>query len=110
MIAEFMTRWWLVLMMIVAASPALGGEWARLPPLPDKEGFAGAFAGASGGAMLVAGGANFPDKKPWEGGAKIWYDAVFVLDRPDGEWKVAGRLPRRLGYGVSVTHRDSVVC
>ena len=41
-----------------------------------------AVAGVSGGALLVAGGANFPDKKPWQGGTKVWYDTVFVLDEP----------------------------
>ena len=54
------------------------GGWERLPSLPDREGFAGLFAGVSGGALLVAGGANFPDAKPWEGGKKVWYDTVFV--------------------------------
>jgi N-acetylneuraminate epimerase len=88
----------------------LPGAWERLPPLPDKEGFAGSFAGVSHGALLVAGGANFPGKKPWEGGAKVWYGTVFVLDSPNGAWKVAGTLPRPLGYGVSVTHRNGVVC
>jgi N-acetylneuraminic acid mutarotase len=58
----------------------------------------------------VAGGANFPNKKPWDGGAKVWTDAVFVLDRPDGQWKTAGQLPRPLGYGVSVSHRDRIIC
>ncbi|MGL4550811.1 MAG: GDSL-type esterase/lipase family protein, partial [Gemmataceae bacterium] len=89
---------------------SLLGGWTRLPPLPDRQGFAAPFAGVSGGALVVAGGANFPDKKPWEGGKKVWYDTVFVLERPDGAWKVAGRLPRPLGYGVSVTHGGGVVC
>jgi N-acetylneuraminic acid mutarotase len=68
------------------------------------------FAGVCGGALLAAGGANFPDKKPWEGGKKVWYDTVFVLAKPDGQWQVAGRLPRPLGYGVSVSHDGGVVC
>lgn len=89
---------------------APAGAWAKLPPLPDREGFAGAFAGVSRGALVVAGGANFPDKKPWEGGKKVWSDAVFVLERPGGEWKAAGRLPRPLGYGVGVSHGTGVVC
>jgi N-acetylneuraminic acid mutarotase len=84
-------------------------KWTELPPLPDREGFAGAFAGVSGGTLIVAGGANFPDKKPWEGGKKVWYDRVFVLDRPDGVWKRVGPLPRPLGYGVSVTYRGAVI-
>ena len=85
-------------------------EWSHLPSLPDKEGFASMFAGVSGGALLAAGGANFPDKRPWEGGKKVWYDTVFVLEKPEGEWKVAGKLPRPLGYGVSGTHGSGVVC
>jgi N-acetylneuraminic acid mutarotase len=69
------------------------------------------FAGVSNGALIVAGGANFPDKRPWEGGKKTWYDTVFVLEKTDGTWKsLAGGLPRRLGYGVSVTHGGGVVC
>ena len=105
-----------------AAAPGTrpaAGHWDRLPSVPDAEGFAGSLAGVVGaaadgarspGTLLVAGGTNFPDKKPWEGGRKVWTDAVFALDRPDGQWRVAGRLPRRLGYGVSATHGGSVVC
>jgi len=100
----------MALALLTTSCVALAGEWTRLPSLPDKEGFAGSFAGVSNGALLVAGGANFPDKKPWEGGKKVWYDSVFVLERPDGKWKAAGRLPRPLGYGVSVTYRNSIVC
>lgn len=80
-----------------------------LPPIPDPEGFAGSFAGTSGG-LIVAGGAHFPDRKPWEGGTKIWTDAVFFLDAPRGQWRNLGRLPRPLGYGVSATWNDGVVC
>ncbi len=99
-----------MLVTVVLGSAAMAGEWQRLPALPDKEGVAGAFAGVSNDALVVAGGANFPDRKPWEGGKKVWYDTVFVLEKPDGQWKAAGRLPRPLGYGVSVTHRSGVVC
>jgi N-acetylneuraminic acid mutarotase len=85
-------------------------EWTRLPSLPDEEGVAGAFAGMSEGALIVAGGANFPDKKPWEGGTKVWYDDVYVLESPQAEWRVAGKLPRPLAYGISVTYDGGVVC
>ncbi len=84
--------------------------WTRFQSLPDKEGFAGSFAGTSGGALLLAGGANFPDRKPWEGGTKVWTDAVFVLEKSDGPWRIAGKLPRPLGYGVGVSHGVSLVC
>jgi N-acetylneuraminate epimerase len=85
-------------------------DWSKLPSLPDKEGFASMFTGVSHGALIAAGGANFPDKRPWEGGTKIWHDTVFVLEKPGGAWKVAGTLPRPLGYGVSVTWRNGVTC
>jgi N-acetylneuraminate epimerase len=85
-------------------------KWTQLPSVPDAEGFASAFAGVSHDALLVAGGANFPEKRPWEGGAKVWYDQVFVLESPTGQWRVAGRLPRPNAYGVSVTTSEGVVC
>jgi len=78
--------------------------------MPDREGWAGSFCGVSGGALLVVGGANFPDRKPWEGGAKVWSDAVFVLENPDGAWRLVGHLPKPLGYGVSVTADDALWC
>lgn len=78
-------------------------DWTRLPALPDAEGFAGAFAGVVDGSLVVAGGTNFPDKMPWEGGTKTWYDQVHVLRTPEGGWESAGRLPAPNGYGVSLT-------
>ncbi|MCA9044128.1 MAG: hypothetical protein KDA69_07405, partial [Planctomycetaceae bacterium] len=85
-------------------------QWNSLPPVPDAEGFAGMFAGVSGEGLLAAGGANFPDAKPWEGGTKVWYDTVYRLDSPTGSWKEVGQLPRPLGYGVSITLDDGVLC
>jgi len=95
---------------LAATLAAAGGPWRALPSLPDPEGFAGSFAGVSGGALLVAGGANFPRGRPWEGGTKVWHDGVFILARPGGAWRVAGRLPRPLGYGVSASFGDALVC
>jgi N-acetylneuraminate epimerase len=104
---------WLALAVVPAAALLGAGaapHWRALPGLPDPEGFAGSFAGVSGGVLLAAGGANFPGRKPWEGGAKVWHDEVFALDRPDGAWRLAGRLPGPLGYGVFATHGGGVVC
>lgn len=84
--------------------------WETLPPLPDPHGFAGAYAGVTRGVLVVAGGANFPDKKPWENGTKVWHDRVFALERPDAAWRIVGRLPRVLGYGVSVSSKRGVIC
>uniref|UniRef100_A0A7C2NWY5 Galactose oxidase n=1 Tax=Schlesneria paludicola TaxID=360056 RepID=A0A7C2NWY5_9PLAN len=91
------------------ASPAL--TWSELPPLPDTVGLAGAFVGVSNGALLVAGGANFPDGRPWGGAKKVWHDEIYVLTDPRGKWSVAGtRLPRPLGYGISADTAQGVLC
>jgi N-acetylneuraminate epimerase len=84
--------------------------WERLKPIPDREGFAGSFAGTHNGALLVAGGANFPDMPPWEGGTKTWYSHVFVLEKPNAHWRNGFKLPRPLGYGVSISTESGVIC
>jgi N-acetylneuraminate epimerase len=85
-------------------------RWMKLPPLPDPHGFAGAFAGVSNGALIVAGGANFPDRAVWEGGKKHWHDKIFVLEKPDGQWQSGGALQTPIGYGVSVTTDKGLLC
>ncbi len=103
-------------MTTLASSPAFAAEtnemiqWESLRPIRDREGFAGSFAGVHNGALIVAGGANFPDKRPWEGGTKTWYDCVFVLEKPNAQWRNGFKLPRPLGYGVSIEHESGVIC
>ena len=83
---------------------------SRLPPVPEKLGLAGVYAGSSHGTLIVAGGANFPDRPPWEGGPKTWHDSIYVLDRPAGTWQTVGKLPRPLAYGVAISTAEGVVC
>jgi len=86
-------------------------NWDELPPLPDSIGLAGPFVGVSNGALIVAGGANFPDGAPWDGHPKVWHDRIYVLEEPDGEWKIAEtRFGRPLAYGASFTWKDFVIC
>ena len=81
-----------------------------LPSLPTPLGLAGAFVGVSGGLLMVAGGANFPDKPPWEGGVKQWHNQVYALAMPHGAWKSVGMLARPRAYGVSASWRGRVLC
>jgi len=84
-------------------------EWLQLPSLPDPIGFAAPFAGTSSGALIIAGGANFPNAMPWDGGQKVWYDGIYVLPEPKGRWLTGFKLPHPLAYGVSVsTERNSL--
>ena len=70
-----------------------GIAWSQLQPLPDSRGVAAPFSGVSNGALLVAGGANFPEKMPWDGDTKVWHDGVYALESPSGSWELVGRLP-----------------
>lgn len=86
-------------------------NWQQATALPDMDGFAGSYAGVSNGALLVAGGSNFPgNSRPWSGGVKAWYDKIFVLDNPTTKWLEAGKLPRKMGYGVSLTYDNGILC
>ena len=104
-----------VAMLTLCVPVALGATsgqnavWSELTSLPDADGFAGPFAGVSNGVLVLAGGANFPDGPPWEGGSKVWHNRVYALSDPSGEWREVGQLPGGLGYGVSISWRDRLI-
>ena len=87
-------------------------EWSLLPPIPDLEGFAGMFAGIIDGKLIVAGGANFPNGYPWEGGQKNWSNRIFILDsKTSKNWRESKlRLPKSMAYGVSCTFNNRLIC
>ncbi len=105
---------WLMLVMAglnnvtVIAQTALP-HYTELPALPDKQGFAGMFAGVSHDALICFGGANFPDKFPWENGIKKWYKDVYILEK-GGKWlKLTDKLTQPIGYGVSISYQNKVI-
>jgi N-acetylneuraminic acid mutarotase len=67
-------------------------------------GVAGAVSGHLGALLIVAGGANFPDRMPWEGGAKSYHDRIHVF-RKDGDRLIpepsANFLPEKVAYAAS---------
>src|ERR1035437_5466750 len=103
---------WLLAANVSGAAGVSAGSlrWEKLSPLPNRGGLGGPYAGVSNGKLLVAGGANFPQAPPWEGGKKTWYDIVYALSEPQGDWKEAGKLMRPMGYGVSATAPAGVIC
>ena len=103
---------WLLVVNVTGAAqlPADNLRWEKLPPLPNRGGLGSPYAGVSSGKLLVAGGANFPVAPPWEGGKKLWYDTVYALSKPQGDWKVVGKLMRPMAYGVSATTPAGVIC
>jgi len=100
--------------------------WEALPDVPDPLGVAGPFGGLhEGGAgaaessvLILAGGASFPVPAGaaglWdERTVKVYTDAVHVLTRAGDEytWQGdAGRLPRAVGYGASVSTPHGLLC
>jgi SSS family transporter len=90
---------------LCAAEPVV---WTEASPLPEPLGVAGPFVGVMDGSLYVAGGAHF-ETSPFQGGAKRWVDNVWALDAPGGAWREAGKLPRPLGYGVSVSTPDGMI-
>lgn len=99
-------------------------EWEKIAELPPRHGeqrnpgLAGVFAGAHGDALLVAGGTNYPEGRPWTGAPRAVYSDIYVLERtaradglPDYHWVDAGAsLPESVSYGASVSTPDGVLC
>ncbi|MFK7923001.1 MAG: sodium/solute symporter [Bacteroidia bacterium] len=91
---------------------------AVMPPAPESKqqiGLAGAFSGIHNQALIIAGGANFPEGFPWEGGKKVWHDQIYVLDltqADDPKWLVEAKwkLPLNLAYGLSIPTPQGLVC
>ena len=82
--------------------------WTQLPSLPDEQGFAGMFGGVSKGEIFCMGGANFPGKKPWEGGVKKWYNHIYRL--AGDQWELLkDSLYMPLGYGVSASYKNRII-
>src|SRR5258706_11279560 len=84
-----------MLAAVVLAGPISRAEtmslsWEALPALPPaggqakQPGVASPFVGVHGDSLVVAGGANFPEKMPWDGGAKVWWDDIWVLENLSG--------------------------
>lgn len=58
----FLKITFLLISMVATSLTAKEIQWKQLPSIPDEEGFAGMYSGVSNGVLVVAGGANFPDK------------------------------------------------
>ncbi len=71
-------------------------------------GFAGPINGINNDVLIVAGGANFQDKMPWEGGKKHYSNEIHVLQKCNDKYnwnkKVQSTLPEPIAYcGNTVT-------
>ena len=86
--------------------------WSELPQIPDPLGVAGPYIGVAGDSLIVAGGANFadgvaPGRAASKPGAMLFLFSTIPLAPGDTS---ETRLPRPLGYGVSITTPEGVWC
>ncbi len=97
--------------------------WSNLPALPPAHGelkqvgLAGPFSGTHNGSLLVAGGANFPNRPAWLGGKKVWWEDVYVLEKdangkPGSAWFTSPNLdlPKPSAYGVAISTKEGLLC
>jgi len=98
-----------IMMSIATLASAADVRWRDLPPLPQSLG--GQFVGTVGGRLAVAGGTHWDGvPRPWEGGKKVFSDAIYTLERGASSWHRSGSLRVPLGYGVSVSTGDAMLC
>lgn len=95
-------------------------EWERNIALPDWEGrehpgLAGPLTGFHAGVLVVAGGANFPEGYPWQGGAKRYHQSIYTWEPGNGKGndcftRQQLQLPEPLAYAACVSTSQGVVC
>lgn len=87
-------------------SSSITFTWDALPDLPRALG--GQMSGSSHGALIVAGGTDFP-KPLAEGGAKVWYDTIHLLAPGATAWSTPSALPSPLAYAAVAVASDRVL-
>lgn len=98
---------WLALTCATVLAQVRVERAENLPDFPDPAGRAGMAAAAvrlpdGSEGLLVAGGANFPGRAPWDGGEKAFYADIVLLRKVDGAWKweKVGDLPEPVAYAA----------
>ncbi|MBI9065053.1 MAG: hypothetical protein JEZ14_23910, partial [Marinilabiliaceae bacterium] len=107
----------LALMPLEAQVQVTQSQLEQLPALSDgsvHHGWAASFCGVHNDRLILAGGAAFPDAKPWENGIKEYSDQILVLTKKDGanHWMRADnwKLPLPLAGGAAVSLPEGVFC
>lgn len=94
------------LLTVACSSPMI----KELPPISHPgyaKGVSAPFCGSLADVLVVAGGANFPDKPLLEGGSKRVYADIWTFS--DGAWTHAGCLPDSTAYGATFQVEDALV-
>jgi len=102
-----------------AQQPAISKiQWDKIATLQNSDGsrsigVAGAINAVYDQALIIAGGANFPGKMPWEGGKKHYSDEIQILQILDGQYiwnkKVKAKLPEPIAYCGNTSTQSGIV-
>jgi len=94
--------------------------YGSMPDLPLEKGdssslgYAGMFAGVHENVLILAGGANFPEREPWKGGKKHYSQSVHVLEKTENGYQwledIDIQLPDPVAYGASISTPQGVLC
>jgi len=94
-------------------------HWEKAGQLPGGEngtphpGLAGAISGMVQNQLIIAGGANFPDALPWEGGTKTYYTDIFtwsIDSKSNLQFQnTPGQLPYKVAYAAVATTPQGIV-
>jgi len=80
----------------------IAGQIPAAPHQTTALGLAGAISGSNHHTLLVAGGTNFPNEMPWNGGKKKYYDDVFLYLKTNNELLlVPGKKPLKLPFNLA---------
>lgn len=75
-------------------------------------GVAGPVTGVHQNKLIVAGGANFPDSMPWQGGKKKYYNDIYVYEKKGGKivlLKQQFALPFNIAYAACCSAPGGIV-
>ena len=78
-----------------------------------EQGVSACFAGTIGDCLIMAGGCNFPEVPAAQGGKKKYYRGIYMAHLDGGNhlnWQRIGNLPVAVGYGVSISVPDGIIC
>lgn len=92
-------------------------QWSVAGQLPSAEnkphaGLAGAVIGWNKDRLLVAGGANFPDSYPWQGGKKKYHSTIYLFQKTGNKIVPATsnqQLSFPLAYAAHATTNKGIV-
>ena len=97
---------------MIAQKKSIFMQWEKVAELPIQNGdlkslgVAGGIVGVSLNRLIVAGGANFPDAMPWDGGAKKYHNTLYVFEKLENkivQLPKQFQLPYNIAYAACVS-------